>query len=216
MALRVINLIFCIVCYKWRHLSNHILFLECLLRMVGHTIPNAINENKSVAVSGQEFGLIFVTFYCDTHRHIFALCLALAYVIFVPPVLLYLRSVTISFIFINILTILVLFVATTLCGMVIIYITQLHAQLEFSNKENVKLLDGMHEGLLIFNTGDSSDHTRSKFAQAAKKKIMFCNSPARKLFMTFMGSVKVGRIFSSHGFTPLRLNMVDNESLISQ
>ena len=73
------------------------------------------------------------------------------------------------------------FFGLTLTGMIIIYISQLHAQLKFSNEENVKLLDGMHEGLLIFNRGSSAE----------EKKIMFCNSPARKLFYSFFGSVKV-------------------------
>ena len=100
----------------------------------------------------------------------------------------------------SVMVIIMFFFATTLIAMIIIYISQLHAQLEFSNEENVKLLDGMHEGLLIFNREDDE-----------KKKIMFCNSPARKLFQTFVGSVKAREIFWSFSFTPVLLNMVDKD-----
>ena len=71
----------------------------------------------------------------------------------------------------NIVTVLILFVSACLLGMVVIYISQLHAKLEFTNQEHVKLLHGMHEGLLIFNRQQDS--------------IMFSNKPAKKLFDIF-------------------------------
>ena len=114
------------------------------------------------------------------------------------------QPVTVGLICMSVMIITMFFLATTLLGMIIIYISQLHAQLEFSNEENVKLLDGMHEGLLIFNREDDE-----------KKQIMFCNSPARKLFQTFVGSVKAKEIFWSFSFTPVSLNMVDNDSVLN-
>ena len=33
--------------------------------------------------------------------------------------------------------------------LIVVYVQQLHAQLEFTNDENVKLLNGMHEGIII-------------------------------------------------------------------
>ena len=202
MALRVIMLIYCAFCLKFRHLSNNILYLECLFRMIAATVPKYINEDKANFVWGQEIGLTFVTFYCDCRGHIFALVVTLAYIMFVPPTIVYLQPVTVGFVSISVLVITMFFLATTLVAMVIIYISQLHAQLEFSNEENVKLLDGMHEGLLIFNREDDE-----------KKQIMFCNSPARKLFQTFVGSVKASAIFWSFSFTPVSLDMVDNDSM---
>ena len=71
----------------------------------------------------------------------------------------------------NIVMILLLFVSACLLGMVIIYISQLHAKLEFAHVEHVKLLHGMHEGLIIFNRQQDS--------------IMFSNKPAKKLFDVF-------------------------------
>ena len=44
------------------------------------------------------------------------------------------------------------------------YISHLHKKLATTNVENVKLLDGMHEGLLILSKEG--------------RKTMFCNRPA--------------------------------------
>ena len=48
------------------------------------------------------------------------------------------------------------------------YIGGLHRRMKIKNTENVRLLDGMHEGLLIVSK--------------TQKDIMFCNKPAQKLF----------------------------------
>ena len=57
----------------------------------------------------------------------------------------------------------------------IIFISQLQTALESTNNENMRLLDGMHEGVLII----------SKSFQ----RVMFCNKPAEKLLTDFvMGS----------------------------
>ena len=48
------------------------------------------------------------------------------------------------------------------------YISGLHRRMKITNTENMRLLDGMHEGLLIVSK--------------TQKDIMFCNRPAQKLF----------------------------------
>ena len=55
----------------------------------------------------------------------------------------------------------------------IVYIFQLQTKIQSANKENIKLLDGMHEGVLII----------SKSSQ----KIIFCNKPAQNLIKEFIG-----------------------------
>ena len=61
--------------------------------------------------------------------------------------------------------------------MIIIYIQDLHSNLTTVNIENLKLLNGMHEGLLILEKGEENEETR---------KVMFCNSSVKKLLATFM------------------------------
>ena len=60
-------------------------------------------------------------------------------------------------------------------GTLLIYITELHTKLTTTNRENEKLLDGMHEGLLILSKKD--------------RLTMFCNKPAQKLLSNFLGSI---------------------------
>ena len=62
--------------------------------------------------------------------------------------------------------------------MVIVYIQDLHMKLTSVNADNFKLLNGMHEGLLILNKNED-------FSQ-----IMFCNTPVMKLITASMAALK--------------------------
>ena len=55
--------------------------------------------------------------------------------------------------------------------MLINYISQLHATLDFTNLEHTKLLHGMHEGVLIFSS--------------SQDQVMFSNRPAKKVLNHF-------------------------------
>ena len=64
-------------------------------------------------------------------------------------------------------------------GMVIVHISQVHEKLHVSNEENMKLLNGMHEGVLILTKTPEEPITA-----------MFYNRPAHKLMHTFFGGIK--------------------------
>ena len=85
--------------------------------------------------------------------------------------MIYQNPLTAGSVFYNIFLVIVFFIAACLVGMVIIYISQLHSTLEYTNKEHIKLLHGMHEGLMIL------DRTQETF--------LFSNNPARKLINRF-------------------------------
>ena len=59
------------------------------------------------------------------------------------------------------------FVINSLISMTLLYISSMHSRMKSSNVENTKLLDAMHEGLLILSKADNES--------------MFCNFPAQKL-----------------------------------
>ena len=59
------------------------------------------------------------------------------------------------------------FAINALLSMILLYISSLHSRMKSSNVENTKLLDAMHEGLLILSKADNES--------------MFCNFPAQKL-----------------------------------
>ena len=54
-------------------------------------------------------------------------------------------------------------------------VSKLQTKLSTTNIENAKLLDGMHEGLLILSKND--------------QKTMFCNKPAQKIINAFLGTI---------------------------
>ena len=58
----------------------------------------------------------------------------------------------------------------SLIALVLMYISSLHARMKIFNVENIKLLDGMHEGLLILSNSTA-------------RSVMFCNNPAQKLLI---------------------------------
>ena len=60
-------------------------------------------------------------------------------------------------------------------AMIPLYISTLHQKLKRLNAENINLLDGMHEGLLILTK------TNTSVQEAIKDKILFCNRSAEKL-----------------------------------
>lgn len=45
MAIRSLGLLFCVFCYKWRHLSNLIMYFDCIIRICGALIPMARQES---------------------------------------------------------------------------------------------------------------------------------------------------------------------------
>ena len=116
-------------------------------------------------------GQRFLVFYCDQISHIYFLIPSTAFYLFYSENVIYQNPLTIGVVLYNIFLVLVIFVSACLCGIVIIYISQLHSALEYTNKKHVKLMHGMHEGLIIL------DSTQETF--------LFSNNPAKKLINRF-------------------------------
>ena len=66
---------------------------------------------------------------------------------------------------------------------------ELQERLEFSNYENVKLLNGMHEGLTILSDKNVTGNQVLEDQSTTKRKLLFSNMPAQKLFRFFLGSL---------------------------
>ena len=79
-----------------------------------------------------------------------------------PDYLIYEKAVTANGIFIIIALTLGQFVILSLVAMIPLYISTLHQKLKRLNAENINLLDGMHEGLLILTKTTSYVHEAIK------------------------------------------------------
>ena len=60
-------------------------------------------------------------------------------------------------------------------GIILLYIFQLHKKMKTQNDQNVKLLNGMHEGLIILSKGPG-------------KRVLFSNNPIEKFINLAMSA----------------------------
>ena len=81
----------------------------------------------------------------------------------------------------SLLTCIGFLVFQTVMGMLFVHVSGVHEQLHFANEENVKLLNGMHEGLIILSKQPS--------VEVSQSTLMFHNKPAKKLISTFFGQM---------------------------
>lgn len=112
----------------------------------------------------------------------------------------YNRELTATKTLLFLVLILAFFFGVIVCTSVIVHISNVHEKLRLTNEENMKLLNGMHEGILIL----------AKTLEQPSA-IMFCNRPAHKLIRTFLDPSKDklsennAKILGQQSFYPLNL-----------
>ena len=94
---------------------------------------------------------LYFAYYDDKPSQIYMLIGQLIVILFVLHPLLYQIEMNAGNVLWDIAVVLVFGTVLTLVSMVFVYISDLHHELHTTNTENVKLLDGMHEGLLILS-----------------------------------------------------------------
>ena len=94
--------------------------------------------------------IFFIAFYCDRLDHLIFATVHLTVEIFLGCHYAYMhQDLTVGVLIKDILMILAYFVCTSVFGMAFIYTDDLRNTVIDTNKENVKLLNGMHEGLVV-------------------------------------------------------------------
>ena len=116
----------------------------------------------------------FMILYCDEGRQIVFSALSFIWCVFFNMVA-YKKEISIGSLASCVMLSLAYLMAAVFLGVVISYVTNVNDKLQQSNEQNVKLLNGMHEGVLILSN-----------EQDKKFKTMFCNRPAYKLINTFL------------------------------
>ena len=76
------------------------------------------------------------------------------------------------------------FLACLSSAMVPVYISELHAKMQSCLDSSVKLLNGMHEGLLILSNTKMMDSSGQNNTNRAV--VMLCNSQAKELISTYL------------------------------
>ena len=87
--------------------------------------------------------------------------------IFIGAPIVYEKTFTLETVFTELSQILMIFIGMLNTAILLVYISSLHQKMQCTIRQNTKLLNGMHEGLLILSKFD--------------KSILFVNKPAQKL-----------------------------------
>lgn len=170
----IFALCFDIACYKYRHLAQFLLYFESVIALLYTLVPSVLYLTMTTFFMTTLYFLLFLGFYCDSGYQLVFHTLSLAIQIF--GVRLYAYEADDGYLDIgrNVLLILLLFVGQASSAILTKYIVDLNQKRTNSMLANIKLLDGMHEGLLILSKSTLST--------------MFMNYAAKKLIKNFIAA----------------------------
>ena len=116
--------------------------------------------------------LLFFFYYTDHAGQVLFLSFMHCSLIFVGGTLVYEKTITIEVVFNELSYILLVLIGMLNSATLFVYISSLHEKTQCTIRQNAKLLNGMHEGLLILSKLD--------------KSILFVNKPAQKLLTSII------------------------------
>jgi len=153
-ALVFVSLILNLLCFKWRSIASYFFYIESFIRIVATSIPNQAGYDKDEVKLLYVYAALFLNLYTDSGKEIIFSCISYAYcLIFGLPVA-YMRPLTIDSCAIYILIIFLYFVFCSVLGMILKLVIDTNQRLLVANESHVKLLNRMHEGLLILSSKD--------------------------------------------------------------
>ena len=168
-----------IICFKNCHYGHLVIYHECLMQFVDTLIPSAPLFHAQFYTIYTIFGLAFASFYCFKWKSIFTITLTITFQIFYSD-LVYFRELTVARVLMHIGGILLFIATLCLWNMLFLNFIELNRHIDEVNSQNIKLLNGIHEGLLILSKPQEV---------GALRKIKLCNYTALKLINNFIGSL---------------------------
>lgn len=166
-----------------------IVYFEFITLQVTLVFP-AIEQNTTENHIAVNIMLFCVCFYTGSRAQIFVSTLLHAIIIFLHKHLIYEQEMLMQVVFFKVSLVVAVFLANTFLAIVINYISKLQEIMKVTNFENIKLLDGMHEGLLILSL-------------AEPRQALFCNKSAHKLLQR---SVQFYELHNAHQQSDLDRN----------
>ena len=160
----VLGAISAIVCYKWRVMSDYLIYFWVLLFIVYSMVPD-YHYNFTEFQTSFVMACLFILFMTDRIRQLIFLILAQLVFSFAVKITVYEQSITFSALSMKLFSAMVTLAICALLSMLILYTQTIQSRIKLSNVQNTRLLDAMHEGLLILSKSSSNES-------------MFCNWPA--------------------------------------
>lgn len=179
----LINAAFSIACFRWRWLADYMIFINITLFFITSIIPSK-DTNMSEMYIGMIHAIMFVILTTDRPSQLVYHAFSHLMFRFVLMPVIYKQEVTVTSIGMGLFSVTAIFIVNSMLSLAMLYISQMHSRMKSTNIENAKLLDGMHEGLLIVSQSSN--------------KPMFCNNPAYKLLKAAIEKLEVdGQVASS-------------------
>lgn len=123
----------------------------------------------------------FIGLYCFDIKQVFGATFFLGFFLFVAPTVVYEREMDLETVITNLAVVVGFFISAFTLTLMLTHVRILHSKLLLVNNENAKLLNGMHEGVLI-----RKKQRPSKPNQTASKKLMYMNRSAKKMVNDFV------------------------------
>lgn len=143
------------------------------------------------------FLFIFFAYFICSGVQVVCTAVSFAIWLFAVKPIIYLEFVTFETVVVDAYTLLAFVGAQFVLGLFVVYILQLDSHQRSANTENFKLLNSMHEGLILLSKEDGD--------------IMVCNKQAQKLVNTFLGEISESQtnltLFSKACITPMQLQV---------
>ena len=165
-------MVLCLLCFKWRRIGSYLVYTEMLINVASLFYPNTRNSNATFFSYRNVNIALFATGYCGQVTSIYFLTLTMIVQSYLGLNVIYLKPVEAISILVGIYYALSFLIQLTFLHAALSYISELQRQQNLANEEQIKLLNGMHEGLLILRT--------------CEQKILFCNKPAKSLLKNFV------------------------------
>lgn len=171
-----------ILIFKWRKLANLLLYamlIDGFFMALSPAKEMLLTEFHIVSA----FLIVIMAMYTNSRAQIIVLSLMHCLITFVNLHFVMMQELTINSVVIKVFLIVALFFMNSSLALLVKYVNGLHERIKVSNFESVKLLDGMHEGLLILSRDNQ------KICST-----MFCNFSAQKLLVKAIESYEHHRI----------------------
>ena len=145
------NIFLVIACYKWRWLAAFQIYFVLLSRVFFCFVPTAESRGMHPFLHCVNAIVLFIACYCGSVWNIYSLlittCIELSFGVYIG----YDRPYGPKEIILTTFYAIITFWIIAAFGAAFEQVSELYTRLDFTNAENIKLLNGMHEGVLILS-----------------------------------------------------------------
>lgn len=184
----VVGLVIDLVCYKFRNLADAILIFESVSFVIFLLIPTKTYLELSPYVIAAFQFIFFLAFYTDRGVQLVLHISTMALINFFVIGYGYKKGLGVVDVIGHALVLICYFFLCSCISIVIAYISELHSKMANGISQNLRLLNGMHEGLLII--ADERNLREASLGEKANEmtvpRILFCNNQANKLVKKYL------------------------------